>query len=124
MKVVVAIVIWTLLAVPTAAQVPTGTIVGLVTDSSGAVLPSAIVTLTNRDTGESRTVPTTSAGEYAAPVLSPGTYRIVASARGFTRLEGDATVEAGTTTTVNLALDVGEVSEAVEVAAAAPRLTY
>src|SRR4029450_2891728 len=65
------------------AQAVTGTILGRATDTSGAVLPGATVTLTHTETGRTRTVVTDSAGEFTAPSLSPGTYTISVELSGF-----------------------------------------
>ena len=67
-----------LLPVGLAAQAVTGTILGTVTDTSGAAVPGATVTLTNQGTGLTRTVVTDQAGEYTAPSLPTGKYKIVA----------------------------------------------
>src|SRR5260370_9545223 len=56
------------------AQVPTGTIVGAVTDQVNAVLPGATVTVTNRNTGASRVVQAGKDGTFAIPALRPGPY--------------------------------------------------
>src|SRR4029077_18580615 len=59
------------------------TIVGTVTDPSGAVVPNVAVTLTNTDTGLSRTIPTNDAGQYVAVDLQVGHYHVKAEAKGF-----------------------------------------
>ena len=61
----------------------TGTILGTVTDSSGAVLPNVSVTVTNTQTNVAFRTVTTSAGDFNAPALNPGTYVVEASAPGF-----------------------------------------
>src|SRR5262249_46416145 len=63
-------------------------------------------------------------GDYSAPALPPGVYQMAAEAAGFTLVERTATVEAGTTTTVNLTLQVGGVSEKLMVNDAAPLIHY
>ena len=63
-------------------------------------------------------------GRYAADSLPPGAYRVTAEAQGFKKLQRDVRVEAGTTTRVDLALQVGGLSESVTVAGAAPLLWY
>ena len=102
------------------AQGPTGTIAGIVTDSSGAVLVDARVSIVNRDTGQARAVTTSADGSYSAPSLPPGVYRVTAEATGFKRLARAASVEAGMTTTVDLPLQLGDLSEIVAVSAAQP----
>src|SRR5882762_4362761 len=62
-----------------------GTISGTVLDSTGAAVQKATVEITDTDTGVSRTVTSTDAGEYAAPFLQPGHYEVVVSATGFGR---------------------------------------
>ena len=74
------------------AQVPAGAITGFVTDSTGARLAGASVTITNRETGLKRTVITSDVGNYSAAVLLPGPYEVAAEAAGFRRLVREATV--------------------------------
>src|SRR5271163_432063 len=59
------------------------TIVGTVTDPSGAVVPNVAVTLTNTDTGLTRVIPTNDAGQYVAVDLQVGHYKVKAEAKGF-----------------------------------------
>ncbi|MEO7042490.1 MAG: TonB-dependent receptor, partial [Gemmatimonadaceae bacterium] len=63
----------------------TGTILGTVSDSTGAVLPNAQVTITNTATGATVHAVTSSSGEFNAPSLNPGTYSISTTAPGFQR---------------------------------------
>ena len=65
------------------AQVTTGTILGTVSDETGGVLPGVEVTLTNNDTGVSRSVVTGDEGTYRAPNLTLGNYEVQASLAGF-----------------------------------------
>jgi carboxypeptidase family protein len=114
-----------LLAAGTAwAQAPTGTIAGIVVDSSGTPIAGARVRLTNRDSGLARSVTTSAEGDYSAAALPPGVYQVTAEADGFRLLGRTATVETGTTTTVDLTLQVGQMSEQVTVEAAAPLIQY
>ena len=85
------------------AQAPTGAIAGVVRDSSGAVIQSARVVVTNKDTGFARPV-TTASGVYSAPALPVGAYDVTAEAPGFQPWKKQVTVEAGSTTTVNIIL--------------------
>ena len=62
-----------------------GEITGTITDSSGAVIPGAQVTVTNVDTGATRTVQTNEAGAYTVPFLNPGVYNITAELGGSRR---------------------------------------
>src|ERR1700689_2355879 len=66
-----------------AAQAADGTILGTVTDASGAVVPAAVVIITNIDTGTARTLTTNSDGQYVAPGLNIGRYKVRAEAKGF-----------------------------------------
>src|ERR1700752_1882602 len=59
------------------------TIVGTVTDPSGAVVPNVNVTIPNPDTGANRVYPTNDAGQYVAPDLQIGHYAVKAEAKGF-----------------------------------------
>src|SRR5215469_2450859 len=63
----------------------TGTILGTVTDSSGAVVQGAKVTVTNTATNVSFKTVTGTAGDYNAPSLNPGLYRVTVEAQGFQR---------------------------------------
>ena len=72
-----------LLPAALAAQAVTGTILGVITDSTGAVMPGATVTLTNTGTGLVRAVTTDANGEYTAPSLPTGKYTVKAELSGF-----------------------------------------
>src|SRR5215475_8228374 len=63
-------------AAAAAAQTPTGTIQGLVTDSTGAVIRGASVDMVETSTGESRKTSTDSEGRYVIPFVEPGTYQV------------------------------------------------
>jgi hypothetical protein len=110
-----------LLPAALAAQAVTGTILGTITDTSGAAVPGATVTLTNQGTGLMRTVVTDNAGEYTAPSLPTGKYKMVAELPGFkTATLSDIELTVDTKVRVNGRLEVGTVSETVTVAAASP----
>src|SRR5213080_3208191 len=106
------------------AQVPTGAITGLVTDSTSARISGASVTITNRETGLKRTVITSAVGNYTAAVLLPGVYEVAAEAPGFERIAREATADAGSTTDVNLVMQVGASPESVTVKGASPQIHY
>src|SRR5262245_4911983 len=106
------------------AQAPTGTIAGIVTDHAGAAVSGARITITNRDSGLARSLVTSNEGDYSAAALPPGVYVVKAEAQGFSVLEQTVTVEAGTTTTVNLPLLVGGVSEKINVSDITPLIHY
>ncbi len=103
------------------AQVTTGAISGTVTDSTGAVLPGAKVVILNEDTGISRTVETDASGRYSAPSLSVGRYRATATQSGFqTEVRSGVVLTVGRDAAVNFQLQVGAVSQSVEVTGEAP----
>ena len=86
-----------LLGVPVAvAQTTNASIVGIVTDASGAAVPNATVTVTNAGTGVSRTVTTNEAGAYTVTPLIPGVYEVKASNPGFkTKVQSNIVLETG-----------------------------
>jgi len=98
--------------------VDTGTVVGTVTDSTGAVVVGATVTMTDIGTKTSRSVVTNDAGRYVVPSVEPGKYDITFAKQGFstTKATGEQ-VTVGITLTVNIALKVGAASVEVEVTA-------
>ncbi len=105
-------------------QTPTGSISGVVHDASGAVVPSAAITLTNRDTGLVRTLLTAIDGSYTAAALPPGVYQVKTAMSGFRTVVRDATVETGTVTTVDAHLELGQTEEVVNVEAASTQIEY
>ena len=105
------------------AQSERGNITGVVTDSSGAVVPNVSVTITNTATNVPERVVTTSAGEYNAANLVPGLYRIEVSASGFKRFSvAGVTLTAGSTARADARLEIGAVGESVQVQASAVQL--
>jgi len=93
-----------------------GTITGTVTDSSGAAVPGAAVTLTDAATGGARSATTNDKGTYIFPYVNPGTYSVKISKQGFkTTAVSDQVVQVGNQLTVNAVLEVGSVSMVVEV---------
>src|SRR5256712_3130880 len=106
------------------AHPPTGPIGGIVPDTNGPPPPAARVTITNRDNGLTRSIVASTEGDYSAAALPAGVYTVAAEANGFRRLERAATVEAGTTTTVDLTLEIGQVTEQVTVDDATPLINY
>jgi hypothetical protein len=112
-----------LTAVPTPiyAQVAGATLAGTATDSSGAVVPNAKVSIKNTATGVVRDIETDSAGFYSAPNLLPGVYDITAVSPGFsTYMQKGITLTVGASLVLNISFRIGEVSQQVDVSAAAP----
>src|SRR5262245_20366923 len=106
---------------PANAQSVTGTILGTVKDSSGAVVPGATVVLVHAATGFSRTMITDSQGEYTAPSVPTGTYTVTAELTGF-KTVSLANVHVGVDTKVrtDLKLELGQMTETVEIQAETP----
>src|SRR5690242_10733337 len=97
-----------------------GTVSGTVTDSSGAAVPGATVYLVDSATGSARPTTTNDGGAYVLPYVKPGTYNVKISKQGFkTTVVSNQVVEVGHQTTVNAVLDIGSVSQTVEVTVAA-----
>src|ERR1700733_7538340 len=106
------------------AQAPTGTILGTVKDASGAVIPSAMITITNKAANLVRTVATNGGGIFSAPALQPGDYEVRAEVKGFGPLVRDALVTAGNDTTIDMSMSVGEANEILVVEAASSQINY
>jgi Carboxypeptidase regulatory-like domain/TonB dependent receptor-like, beta-barrel len=118
-----ALVILALWCLPAAAQGVYGVISGTVTDSSGGVLPGATVKVTNVNTRVTKTLTTNDAGAYSATNLIPGLYSVEASLSGFKTAVADAiTLEVNTNPRIDVVLQVGTTTEAVNVIAEAPLL--
>jgi Carboxypeptidase regulatory-like domain len=98
------------------ATIATGSIQGTILDSSSAVVPGAKITITNKDTGQSFSVTTTSAGAYTSGSLVPGNYIIRVEAKGFSTVEQAVSVQVGTTSAGNITLAIGTATTVVEVA--------
>ena len=103
------------------AQVAGATLSGTVTDSSGGLVPNAKVSIQDTATGVTREVTTDSAGFYSAPNLLPGNYDITITAPGFsTNVQKGFTLAVGASQVLNIPLQVGQVTQRVEVTAEAP----
>ncbi len=104
-------------------QTTFGSITGSVLDSSGAAIPQARVSLTNLGTKETRTQPTGNDGLYQFVNLIPGEYRIEVDKEGFRHLtRGPVVVEVGKSVRIDLAMQLGQVTQTVEVTAQTPLL--
>ena len=97
-------------------QARRGAISGAVTDASGAIIPGATVTATLPATGSKLTAVTTAGGIYSFVSLAPGSYEVSASQKGFeTTVRKGVIVTVDQSTTVNISMKVGSVSEVVTV---------
>src|SRR5712692_7983272 len=124
MKTIAQSILYLACACAVVAQAPTGTIAGVARDPSGAAVAGAQVKLTSRATGFVRTAVTSEPGDFSFPALVAGEYEVSVEAAGFQRMAREAAVEAGTTTTTEFTLRVGEVTESVTVEAATPQMHY
>ncbi|MBI3696817.1 MAG: carboxypeptidase regulatory-like domain-containing protein [Acidobacteria bacterium] len=110
-------------SLPALAQESRGTILGRVTDSTGAVIPNAEVRAINVATQAPAAARTNESGNYAIPYLIPGAYTLTVEAAGFKKYQREGIqVRVNDTLDVNIEMTVGDVSERVEVSAAAPLL--
>ncbi len=99
----------------------TATLRGRVVDPQEAVVPNATVTATNTATGISRTVNTTSAGDYVIPNLPPGTYNVAVQAKGFASSQSNSLVlNVGDQRDLNFKLPISGTATTVEVTGTAP----
>src|SRR5467141_3392060 len=102
-------------------QTQEGRILGTVTDQSGGLVKGARVTITNVDTGVARTLETNDAGDYVAPSLPPGPYKLVVEATGFKKIErGGIRLEVAKDIRLDMTMQPGSVSEVVEVTEQVP----
>ena len=105
------------------AQTTTGSIVGTVTDTSGATVGNAVVTVTNTDTGITNKTSTSASGEYVVTPLPVGHYSVAIEAPGFKKsVNAGITLNVQDRIGVNVVLEVGQINETVEVVGAAPQL--
>ncbi|HEV2731931.1 MAG TPA: TonB-dependent receptor, partial [Terriglobales bacterium] len=103
---------------PLVAQKTTGTISGVVSDPTGAVIPQATVTITNTGTGLIRTVTSNDLGEYMAPDLPNGIYRVAVKQANFKEsVTSNVELHVASTALVNVVLEVGKTNEQVTVEA-------
>jgi len=107
---------------PAAAQLTTADVLGTVTDAAGAVVTTAKVTIVNLATGDTRTVQTSSSGDFVVNLLPPGQYTVTVEAPGFRRSVTNLTLIAGDRARADARLQVGEVTQTVEVTAQVPAL--
>jgi hypothetical protein len=102
-------------------QANTGTIVGTVHDTSGAVLPGVSVTIRNEGTNIGRDVVSSASGDYSAPLLPPGNYEVSADLPGFVKkVIGNVQLQVNQTIRIDFSLGLAGVQQEVSVTAAAP----
>jgi len=112
-----------LMPAPSRAQAVKGTLLGMVTDSTGAGVPGATVTITEVQTGISRHATTNASGNYTFANLKDGVYRVEAELSGFRKtVRENVKVDVNTTVRVDLALQVGDLAEVVTVVQESPPL--
>lgn len=111
------------ISIQTALAQGTADILGTVTDNSGAVLPNAKVTAKNLDTGLERTTQTSGSGDYTFTLLPVGNYSVTVEAMGFKMYsEPRLTLATGDRTRVDAQMQIGEVTQTLEVNAQATAL--
>ena len=116
-----ALAVLPLAAAALAAQ--SGAITGRVTDSTGSVVVGAKVAVTNTETGVRREVESNAQGYYTAPLLVRGLYTVQASQTGFKEIvRSNLNLDEGQTMRLDIGLEVGQVSERIEVSGGAPLL--
>jgi hypothetical protein len=103
------------------AQVSGATLSGTVTDPAGALVPNAVISIRNTDTGATRSVNSNADGFYSAPNLLPGNYEVKISANGFsTTLQKGIVLTVSAQQTFSPVLTVGKIDQTVVVTAAPP----
>ena len=113
-----AILLTAFLVLASQAFAQEATIVGTVTDSTGAVVPGAVITITSVDKGTARNITTNNDGQYAAPSLAIGHYTVRAEAKGFKAAEQKGVeLNVAERARVDFRLEVGNVQESVSVEA-------
>ena len=117
-----AIALATVVAANTWCQAPTGSIIGTVTDESGAVIPGAAISITGKTTGAKRSVTSSTDGTFSVAALPAGPYQVRCENKGFRTTVLDLTVETGSSVTLDLRLQVGATAEIVEVQGAAAQV--
>src|SRR5258707_2867615 len=103
-------------------QLNTADILGTVSDPGGAVITGVKITVVNASTNDTKTATTSSTGDYIFNLMPPGTYTITAEASGFKKSSIPLSVYAGDRARADVKLEVGNVTEVVEVAAQSPAL--
>ena len=119
----ILLTLWVVFGTRVVAQTSTAQISGTITDSSGAVVPQAKVTISNEETGVKRKLQTNDGGNYTVPMLPPGRYTVGAENQGLARVQRTGLVlNVGDVSRIDLTLPVGETQQTVTVAGAAETL--
>src|SRR5688572_5454449 len=111
----------TVAALPAWAQETRGNINGVISDAQG-VIPGVTVRITNTETGQTQSLISNDTGYFEAPLLQPGPYRVTVEMPNFKTLNQDVLISVAQTLSVRLMLEVGNISETVNVTAEAPIL--
>lgn len=115
-KLILCALLFSLMTTAAMAQAGRGAVSGIVTDPTEAVLPHTELTLTNAATGTKRVLESNSSGSFAFISLNPGTYDLIARAKGFTTLlQRHITVSVDQTTRLHLELTLGSVAQVVTI---------
>src|SRR5215813_3241681 len=113
-----AVIFVALSSVIVQAQTPTGALAGTVTDQTGAVVSGATVVVKNAETGQEFNTTTTGNGTFNVPALNTGTYTVTVTAQGFKKaVAAQVKIAVGTPSSINVELEVGQVSDTVTVTA-------
>jgi hypothetical protein len=113
MRIVAGIVLAMLPVLPLLAQ--TSSLQGIVTDAQGSVVPAAVITATNQTTSSVRRGISDSKGEYVFAQMPPGPYKVEATNPGFREYATVVTLQTDTPATLNIKMEVGKVTEVVNV---------
>ena len=117
----VLVLVAIVLGLAPAAFAQEGQIYGTVTDASKAILPGVSITITNPDTGQTRTVVTDQQGQYEAQALPIGHYTVSAELSGFNTVKREnVAVDLDAKVQIDITLTVGAMSESLTVSGAAP----
>jgi Carboxypeptidase regulatory-like domain len=110
-------------AVTVSAQTPSAGVTGRVTDANGAVIPGAIIKVSNLDTNLSQQTLTNESGDFVLPYLNPTSHSLEARAAGFrTYKRGNFTLAVGQVLRIDIRMEVGEATETVTITDAPPAL--
>lgn len=117
----IALLFLLLVSVPLFSQETRSTLTGRITDSTGAVIPKAQITITNTDTGFVTAIQSNRVGDYTAPFLLPGNYQITVASNGFeTYVHTGLILQTEQTLTENVSLETGAATQTITVKGATP----